>query len=247
MLDKIVTKEEALSKFHDGQTIMFGDWHGEFAADDLIDGLVEKGVKDIHAIAVTAGMPDLGLGKLIVDRQVKSLITTHIAYNPHARDQMFAGELDVEFSPQGTFSERIRCGGFGLGGCLTPTGLNTEVEKGKEKYTINGKEYLLELPLRADITLIKATKADRAGNLSFRMNSLTISSNMAFAADLVIVEAEELVEIGELTPEEIDVPAPIVDMVYVRTGQVRHTCPLWQRLRAKAEAEGKGGEDNVKF
>lgn len=235
MLSKVVTKEDALAKIHDGQTIMFGDWHGEFAADDLIDGMLEKGVKDIDAIAVSAGMPDQGVGKLINAKLVKSLITTHIAYNPAARDQMFAGELDIEFSPQGTFSERIRCGGFGLGGCLTPTGVGTDIEEGKQKLTINGKEYLLELPLHADIALIKATKADTAGNLSFRMNSRAISSNMAFAADLVIVEVEELVELGELGPEEIDVPAPIVDMVYVRTGETRHMCPMWQRLKAKAE------------
>lgn len=239
MLSKVVTKEEALEKFHDNQTIMFGDWHGEFAADDLIDGILEKGVTGIDAIAVSAGMPDLGVGKLINAKRVNSLITTHIGYNPVARDQMFAGELKIEFSPQGTFSERIRCGGFGLGGCLTPTGLGTDVEEGKQKLTINGKDYLLELPLRADITLIKATKADTAGNLSFRMNSRTISTEMAFAADLVIVEAEELVEFGELGPEEIDVPAPIVDMIYVRTGETRHTCPYWQRLKAKAEGGKK--------
>lgn len=148
---------------------------------------------------------------------------------------MFAGDLDIEFSPQGTFSERIRCGGFGLGGCLTPTGVGTDVEKGKQKLTINGKEYLLELPLRADIALIKASKADTAGNLSFRMNSRAICSNMAFAADLVIAEVEELVELGELGPEEIQVPAPVVDMVYVRTGETQHMCPMWQRLKAKAE------------
>ncbi|MDD3222547.1 MAG: CoA transferase subunit A [Clostridia bacterium] len=239
MLSKVVSKEEILSKFQDNQTIMFGDWHGEFAADDIIDGMLGKGVKGIHAIAVSAGMPDQGVGKLIHAKLVKSLITTHIAYNPSARDQMFSGELDIEFSPQGTFSERIRCGGFGLGGCLTPTGVGTEIENGKQKLTINGKEYLLELPLHADITLIKATKADSAGNISFRLNSRAISSNMAFAADLVIVEVEELVEFGELGPEEIDVPAPIVDMIYVRSGETRHVCPMWQRLRAKAEGGTK--------
>ena len=102
MLSKVVSKEEALSKIHDGQTIMFGDWHGEFAADEIIDGMLEKGVKDIHAIAVSAGMPDQGVGKLIREKRVKTLVTTHIALNPLARDQMFAGELDIEFCPQGT-------------------------------------------------------------------------------------------------------------------------------------------------
>lgn len=239
MLSKVVSKEEALSKIHDGQTIMFGDWHGEFAADEIIDGMLEKGVKDILAIAVSAGMPDQGVGKLIKDKRVKSLVTTHIALNPLARDQMFAGELDIEFCPQGTWSERIRCGGAGLGGCLTPTGVGTEVEKGKQKLTINGKEYLLELPLHADIALIKATKADTAGNLYFRLNSRATNSTMAFAGDFVIAEVEEIVEVGELEPEEIHVPAPIVDMVYVRTGEKRPLCPMWQRAKAKAEAKAR--------
>ncbi len=238
MLSKVVTKEAALAKIHDGQTMMFGDWHGEFAADEIIDGMLEKGVKDIAAIAVSAGMPDQGVGKLIAAKRVKSLITTHIGLNPVARDQMFAGELDVEFSPQGTWAERIRCGGAGLGGCLTPTGVGTIIEEGKQKLTLNGKEYLLEMPLRADVALVKATKADTAGNISFRMNSRATNSNIAYAADCVIVEVEDLVEVGELGPEEIDVPAPIIDMVYVRTGEKRPLCPMWQRAKAKAEATG---------
>lgn len=187
MKSKVVTKEEALTKFSDGQTIMFGDWHGELSAEEIITGMLEKGVKDIDAIAVSGGMPDQGLGRLISEHRVKSLITTHIGLNPVARDQMFAGELAVEFVPQGTFAERIRCGGAGLGGCLTPTGVGTDVEKGKQKLTINGREYLLELPLRADIALIKATKADTAGNISFRLTSRATNSYMALAADTVIV------------------------------------------------------------
>ena len=197
--------------------------------------MLEKGIKDIDAIAVSAGMADQGVGKLIKDHRVKSLITTHIGLNPIAKDQMFAGELAIEFSPQGTFAERIRCGGAGLGGCLTPTGLGTEVEEGKQKLTIDGKEYLLELPLRADVALIKATKADTAGNISFRMNSRATNSKMAMAADTVIVEVEEIVEVGELGPEEIDVPAPVIDMIYERTGEKRPMCPMWQRAKAKAE------------
>ena len=212
--------------------------YGEFAADEIIDGMLEKGIKDIDAIAVSAGMADQGVGKLIKDHRVKSLITTHIGLNPIAKDQMFAGELAIEFSPQGTFAERIRCGGAGLGGCLTPTGLGTEVEEGKQKLTIDGKEYLLELPLRADVALIKATKADTAGNISFRMNSRATNSTMAMAADTVIVEVEEIVEVGELGPEEIDVPAPVIDMIYERTGEKRPMCPMWQRAKAKA----KGGQ-----
>lgn len=237
MRSKVVTKEEALTKFKDGQTIMFGDWHGQLTADELIDGVLEKGVKDIDAIAVSAGTPDQGVGRLIAAHRVKSLATTHIAFNPLARDQMFAGELDIEFVPQGTFAERIRCGGAGLGGCLTPTGIGTDVEKGKEKLTINGKEYLLELPMHADISLIRAWKADTAGNIVFRKIARATNSYMAYAADFVIVEVEELVEVGELDPDEIDVAAPIIDMVYVRTGEKKPFCLVWQRGKAKAEAK----------
>ena len=239
MISKVVSKEEAIAKFHDGQTIMFGDWHGEHSAEELITGMLEKGVKNISAIAVSGGMPDQGLGRLIHKKLVKDLITTHIGLNPEARDQMFAGELNVEFVPQGTFAERIRCGGAGLGGCLTPTGVGTDIEKGKQKLTIDGKEYLLELPLHADVALIKAWKADTIGNIAFRYTGRATNSYMAFAADIVIVEVEELVEVGELGPDDIDVPAPIIDMVYVRTGEKKPFCPMWQRARAKAEGGGK--------
>ena len=128
---KVVTREEALEKIHSGQTIMFGDWAWSISAEEIISGMLEKGVTDIDAIAVSAGMPDQGLGRLINERRVKSLITTHIGLNPVARDQMFAGELEIEFSPQGTFAERIRCGGAGLGGCLTPTASGRTWKKAK--------------------------------------------------------------------------------------------------------------------
>ena len=235
MRSKGVTREEALKVFKDGQTIMFGDWHGELSAEEIITGMLEIGVKDIDAIAVSGGMPDQGVGRLIKEHRVRSLKTTHIAFNPLARDQMFAGELDVEFVPQGTFAERIRCGGAGLGGCLTPTGVGTDVEKGKQKLTINGKEYLLELPLHADVAVIKAWKADTAGNIKFRLTARATSNYMAYAADTVIVEVEELVEVGEIGPDEVDVAAPIIDMVYVRTGEKKPLCPMWQRAKAKAE------------
>ena len=136
MLSKFVSKEEALTKIHDGQTIMFGDWHGEFAADEIIDGMLEKGIKDIHAIAVSAGMPDQGVGKLIREKRVKTLVTTHIALESACPRSDVCRRTGYQTScPQGTWSERIRCGGAGLGGCLTPTGVGTEVENGKQKLT----------------------------------------------------------------------------------------------------------------
>lgn len=239
MKSKVVTKEEALAKFHDEQTILFGDWHGEISADELIAGILEKGVKNIHAVAVSGGMPDQGIGTLIVEKRIKSLATTHIGLNPVARDQMFAGELEVEFIPQGTFAERIRAGGSGLGGVLTPTGVGTSVAEGKQVLTINSKEYLLEMPIHGEVALIRAWKADSIGNLQFRLCARATNSYMALAADTVIVEVEELVEVGELDPDSIDIPAPIVDMIYVRQGEKKPFCPMWKRAMKKAEEGGK--------
>ena len=241
MKNKVVTLEQAVSAFKDGQTVLFGDWHGELSAEEIITGLLKTDVKNIDAVAVSGGMPDQGVGRLIVDQRVRSLKTTHIGLNPVAKDQMLAGELDVEFIPQGTFAERIRCGGYGLGGCLTPTGVGTDVENGKQKLTINGKEYLLELPIHGDIALIKAWRADTAGNIQFRLTGRATNSYSAYAADTVIVEVEELVEVGELGPDEIDVPAPVIDMVYVRQGEKKPFCPMWQRAKAKAEAKAAEG------
>ena len=241
MKNKVVTLEQAVSAFKDGQTVLFGDWHGELSAEEIITGLLKTDVKNIDAVAVSGGMPDQGVGRLIVDHRVRSLKTTHIGLNPVAKNQMLAGELDVEFIPQGTFAERIRCGGYGLGGCLTPTGVGTDVENGKQKLTINGKEYLLELPIHGDIALIKAWRADTDGNIQFRLTGRATNSYSAYAADTVIVEVEELVEVGELGPDEIDVPAPVIDMVYVRQGEKKPFCPMWQRAKAKAEAKAAEG------
>lgn len=243
MKNKVFTLDEVLSKIHDGQTIMFSDLHGEISPEEIITGMIEKGVKDITAVAVASGQPDMGVGRLVANKAVKSFLTTHIGLNPLSRDQMFAGEMAVEFIPQGTFAERIRAGGYGLGGVLTPTGVGTEVANGKQILNLNGKDYLLEMPIRADVALLKATKADKAGNLQFRLTSLCCQDYMAMAADLVIAEVEELVEIGELGPDEIDVPAPIVDMLYVKQGEKRPVYNSWKRQIAKIQAkEAEGGK-----
>lgn len=147
LISKLVTKEDALAKLHSGQTMMIGDLLGLAAPDEIIDGMIEKGVKDLTIIAITTGKPDEGCGKLIRAKAVKKAITSHIGTNPMTREQMNAGTLEVEFVPQGTLAERIHCGGAGLGGCLTPTGIGTKVAEGKQMMEINGKEYLLELPL----------------------------------------------------------------------------------------------------
>lgn len=239
MKSKVATLEEIIPLFKSGQTILFGDWHGELSAEEIISALLETDINDIHAVAVSGGMIDQGLGRLIHKKKVSTLATTHIGLNPEVKDQMNSKDIEVEFIPQGTFAERIRCGGAGLGGCLTPTGVGTDVEKGKEKITINGKEYLLELPIRGDIALIKAEKADEYGNIKFRLTGRACNKYMAFAADTVICEVEDLVEAGELDPDEIDVPAPVIDYIYVRQGEKKPLCPMWQRAKAKAEGGGK--------
>lgn len=238
MKNKVFSLEEVLAQFHDGQSIMFANLHGMIAADEIISGLIEKNVKDLTTIATCCGQPDAGLGRLIANHQVKKSITTHIGLNPAGKEQMAAGELEVEFVPQGTFAERVRAGGYGLGGILTPTGVGTIIAEGKQVITVNGKDYLLELPIRADIALLHAYKADKAGNLQFRRLTRMAQDYMAMAADLVIVEVEELVEIGELDPDEISIAAPIVDMIYVRQGEKRPLPNMWKRQLARIQAEG---------
>ncbi len=240
--NKVFSLDAVLEQIHDGQTIMFSDLHGEISPEEIITGMLEKGVKDLTAIAVASGQPDMGVGRLVADHRIKKFLTSHIGLNPMSRDQMFSGEMEVEFIPQGTFAERIRAGGYGLGGVLTPTGVGTDVAKGKQVLHLNGRDYLLEMPIRADVALLKATKADKAGNLQFRLASICCQDYMAMAADTVIVEVEELVEIGELGPDEIDVPAPIVDMIYVRQGEKRPLPNSWKRQIAKLQAKAEGGQ-----
>lgn len=235
MLSKIVTMEQALEKIESGQTVMFGDFLGFTAANELIDGIVEKGVKDLTLIAITTGKPDEGCGKLVANHQVKKAIVSHIGTNPISRMLMDAGEMEIEFVPQGTLAERIRCGGSGLGGVLTPTGLGTPVEEGKRKIEVDGKMYLLETPLHADIALVKAWRADPSGNLQYWRSGITNNMQIAMAADFVIAEVEELVPFGSIDPDAVGTPSPLVDMVYVRQGEKKPMMPSWIRLREGSE------------
>ncbi|MBZ4654363.1 MAG: branched-chain amino acid dehydrogenase [Peptococcaceae bacterium] len=212
-MNKLATRQEALAKFADGQTIMIGGFLGVGTPESLVDGLVELNVKNLTIIANDTAFVGKGIGKLVVNKQAKKVIVSHIGTNPETGRQMNAGELEVELVPQGTLAERIRSAGAGLGGILTPTGIGTIVEKGKEKITVNGKTYLLETPLRADIALIKAAKADTFGNLVYNRAARNFNPLMAMAADLVIVEAEEIVDVGSLDPDEIMTPGIFVDMI----------------------------------
>ena len=212
---KVVTIETALEKIKDGMTIMLPGFQDVGGPAKFEMEMLEKGVKDLTLISCDAGNPSrpAGVGKLIINNRVKKLITAHIGLNPVAGELMNAGEMEVELVPMGTFAERIRCGGAGLGGFLTPTGVGTIVAEGKQTITLNGREYLLEEPLHADVAILKAWKADKAGNLVYNRCARNYNPAMAMAADLVIVQAENIVEVGELDPDAIMTPGVLVDMI----------------------------------
>jgi acetate CoA/acetoacetate CoA-transferase alpha subunit len=218
-LSKVRELKEALAAVKDGATIMVGGFLGIGTPTAIIDGLVARKVKDLTLICNDTAMPEIGTGKFVVNRQLKKAIVTHIGTNPETGRQMMAGELDVVLTPQGTLAEKIRAGGAGLGGILTPTGVGTVVEEGKEVLTIGGRQYLLELPLRADVALLKAYKADKAGNLVMRRSARNFNPVMALAADHVIAEVEEVVEVGAIDPDEVMVPGVLVDCI-VKGGSV---------------------------
>jgi acetate CoA/acetoacetate CoA-transferase alpha subunit len=211
---RIIEKAEVLEQLRDGLSIMIGGFLACGTPDGLIDLLIEKGVQDLTIIGNDTGFPDRGIGRLVVSRQAKKVIASHIGTNPETGIQMNAGTLEVELCPQGTLIERIRAAGAGLGGILTPTGVGTVVEEGKEKKVINGIEYLLELPIKADLALVKAWKADKKGNLVFRNSARNFNPIIATAAETVIVEAEEIVEVGEIDPNMVMTPGIFVDYIY---------------------------------
>lgn len=204
---------EAVEKLKDGMTIMIGGFMAVGTPNKMMDFIVSSGVKNLTIICNDTAFVDKGLGKLISNNQVSKVITSHIGTNPATIEQMNNGEIIVEFSPQGTLAERIRSGGAGLGGVLTPTGLGTMVAEGKEIIIVDGKEFLLEKPLRADVALIGASICDTLGNLTYRGTTQNFNPLMATAADLVIVEAQKIVETGTLKPEEVKTPSIFVDFI----------------------------------
>ena len=212
-MNKIITFKEAVSKIKDGMTIMIGGFLGNGSPEKLIDALVESGVKNLTLICNDTAFPDKGVGKLIVNKQISKVYTSHIGTNPHSNEQLNSGELKIEFCPQGTLAERVRAAGAGLGGVLTPTGIGTIVAEGKEIITIDGKEFLLEKPLKADVALIGASIGDKSGNLIYKGTSQNFNPIMASAADLVIAEVNELVEVGSIPQEQVHTPAIFVDTI----------------------------------
>ncbi|WP_126993376.1 acetate CoA-transferase subunit alpha [Thermosipho globiformans] len=210
---KIIDLSEISNLIKEGSTIMIGGFLGVGTPEKIIDEIIKNKIKNLTVIANDTAFEDKGIGKLVRNKLCKKVIVSHIGTNPETQRQMIEGTLQVELVPQGTLAERIRAGSVGLGGILTPTGVGTIVEEGKQIIEIEGKKYLLELPLRADIALIKAKKADYLGNLVFNLTAENFNPLMALSADTVIVEVEEIVPTGSLSPNEIKIPGVIVDYI----------------------------------
>lgn len=212
-MNKLIKKEGLKPLLKDGLVIMIGGFLGCGTPEKIIDLIIESGIKDLTIIGNDTSYIDKGVGRLVVNRQVKKVITSHIGTNAVTGQLMNSGELNVELSPQGTLIERIRAGGYGLGGVLTPTGVGTLVQEEKKVITINGIEYLLEMPLRADIALVRGSVVDTFGNTIYKGTTRNFNPMIAMAADTVIVEAEELVKTGELVKESIITPGVLVDYI----------------------------------
>jgi acetate CoA/acetoacetate CoA-transferase alpha subunit len=208
---KAVSVEEAVAMIPNGASIMVGGFMGVGTPERLLDELVRQKKSGLSLISNDAAVPGKGVGKLFEDAQVSRMIGTHIGLNPKAQRQMLGKQIAIDLIPQGTFVERIRAGGCGLGGVLTPTGVGTLVEEGKQKIEVNGKAYLLETALRADFALVHAFLADYAGNLSYALTARNFNPVMAMAADTVIVTAEHIVPVGVIAPDHVVTPGPLVD------------------------------------
>jgi len=181
-----------------------------------MDELVRQRKRDLTVIANDTARPGAGIGKLVTAKLVRKAIVSHIGTNPETQQKMLAGEMDVELIPQGTLIERIRAAGYGLGGILTSTGIGTVVEEGKRKIEVDGREYLLELPLKADFALIQAFLADYLGNLTYVLTARNFNPVIAMAATTVIVDAEHVVPVGMISPDHVMTPAPLVDYLIAR-------------------------------
>ena len=213
-MKEIVSAQKAINLINDGATVMVGGFLDCGAPDKLIDELVKQNKKNLTMISNDTTYPHLDKGKLIVNKQIKKLITSHIGTNPETGKQMHDGDLDVELVPMGTLIERIRAKGTGLGGVLTPTGVGTVLEKDKQTMEIDGKKFIFEKPLGADFALIYGTKVDKFGNISFYGTTRNLNTIMATAAETVIVQADELVDC--LDPNDVVIPGLFVDYIVLK-------------------------------
>ncbi len=215
-MHKAIGLAEAVEMIPDGASLMIGGFMGVGSPHRLIDELLRQGRKDLTVIGNDAARPGVGIGRLVDAKAVKRMVASHIGTNPEIQRQMIMGETVVELCPQGTLVERIRSAGYGLGGVLTPTGIGTVVAEGKRKIEIEGKTFLLELPLAADFALVAAHRADYSGNLEYTLTARNFNPIMAMAAATVIAEAAEIVPVGVIPPDDVITPAVLVDHLLER-------------------------------
>ncbi|PSU36377.1 CoA transferase subunit A [Photobacterium lutimaris] len=213
-MKKSISANEIATLLRDDMTIMIGGFMANGAPEGLIDIILASDIKNITLITTDTGTPESGSGRLIKAKRISKLYASHIGTNPETGAQMNSGELDVELVPQGTLAERIRAAGAGLGGVLTPTGLGTLVAESKQVIKVDGKDFLLEKPLRADLALIRGSVVDTKGNTVYKGTTQNFNPLMATAADTVIIEAENLVNIGEIAPEAVHTPSLFIDHIY---------------------------------
>ncbi len=212
---KVISANEAAAMVKDGMTVMVGGFLAVGSPITIIEEMVKQNQKNLTLIANDTSFVDKGVGKMVVNKQFKKIVTSHIGTNKETGNQMNAGETEVVLTPQGTLIEKIRHGGAGLGGFYTPTGVGTEVAEGKEIKNIDGKDYIFESPLKADVALIRGTIVDKAGNIYYKGTTRNFNPPMATAADIVIVEAEKLVEKGEIDANNVVTPGLFVDYIVV--------------------------------
>ena len=221
IIKPIISAADAAGRIKDGDTVMIGGFMGCGSPNTIILALKETNIKGLTLITNDTAIHDFKTGKinnighLIKNKMFKKIIASHIGANQETQRQMNAGETEVELVPQGTLAEQIWAGGAGLGGLLTPTGIGTEVAEGKQIILVGHNSFLLELPLKADVAIIKAKKADKAGNLVFNGTARNFNPMMAAAASLVIAEVEEIVEIGDIDPNYIHTPSIFIDFLVI--------------------------------
>src|SRR5215475_7592177 len=208
---KTVPVEQAVSMIPEGANLMIGGFMGVGTPERLIDELVRQNKRNLRVIANDTALPGRGIGKLVSAGLVAKAVASHIGLNPETQQQMIAGKMAVDLVPQGTLIERIRAGGFGLGGVLTPTGVGTVVEEGKRKIDVDGKSYLLETALHADFALVHAFLADYIGNLSYALTARNFNPVIAMAGSTVIATSDHVVPVGVIAPDHVVTTAAIVD------------------------------------
>jgi 3-oxoacid CoA-transferase subunit A len=210
---RVASADAAIDKLQDGATVLMGGFGLCGIPENLIAAVRRKGTKNLTVVSNNAGVDDFGIGLLLQNRQVKKMISTYVGENKLFEQLVMSKELELELNPQGTFAERLRAGGAGIPAFYTPTGFGTMVAEGKEARDFDGRMYVMERGLRGDFAFVKAWKGDRWGNLIYRKTARNFNPMMATAADYVVAEVEELVELGELDPDQVHTPGIFVNAI----------------------------------